>query len=286
MGTTRLSAEGAVGRGLSPAIWQAYGFIGGNFYDPSRRGFLFDDFARFPTMTSATDQDGYYTYQDTGVTIAPYSTTDTSEEEFGIVQIAGNDAEDDEGHLELGDGTAGLVRIDNTAGERCVVCAECRMKRTSVTDAHTGFYFGLAEPGISAADAMVDETHALVAKDFVGFCALAASNDELDAVYSIASGSLVQVTDNADTPVADTWMKLGILYDPLEASGKKLKFFVDGAEISYDTPVTDAVIAAGTAFPTDEELTLCFLTKNETQDTTAHASYLDWWAIGSYCVDV
>jgi hypothetical protein len=286
MGTTRLSAEGAVGRGLSPAIWQAYQFIGGNFSDPSRMLFHFDDFVKFPTMTSATDQDGYYTYQDTGVTIAPYATLDTSEEEWGVVQIAGNDAEDDEGHLELGDGTAGLVRIDNTVGHRCVVAAECRMKRTTVTDAHTGFYFGLAEPAISGADAMVSETHALIAKDFVGFGALQGSNDEVDALYSIGSGSAVQVTDNAATAVADTWMKLGILYDPLAEANGKLKFFVDGVEISYDTAVTDAIIAAGTAFPTDEELTLCFLTKNETQDTTAHASYLDWWAIGAYNVDV
>ena len=69
MGTTRLSAEGAVGRGLSPAIWQAYGFIGGNFNDPSLKPFFFDDFARMPVMASATAQGAYLTYQDTGVTI-------------------------------------------------------------------------------------------------------------------------------------------------------------------------------------------------------------------------
>lgn len=288
MGTTRLSAEGAVGRGLSPAIWQAYGFIGGNFMDPSRVGFHFDDFVNFPTMTSVTDQDGYYTYQDGGVTIAPYAVIDNSKGEFGVVRIAGNDADNDEGHLELGDGTAGLVRIDNTAGSRCVVAFEARIRRVSVTDNHTAFAFGLGEPGFSAAEGLVDDTGALVAagKDFLGFQTLTASNEEIDAVYMIGGTATVnQITDNAGTAVAATWHKLGGVYDPFAESGKKIKLFIDGVEIAYTTPVTDAVIAAGTAFPTDEELTLVLLTKNGDVGTTAHETDIDWWAVGSMWVD-
>lgn len=285
MGTLRHTAESAVKRGLSPGIWQAYGFIGGNFYDPSLRPFYFDDFPKFPTMASATEEDGHITYQDTGVTIKPCADTDNSEGEFGIVEIAGNDADNDEGHLELGGAVGGLVRIDDTVGERCIVAFECRMKRTTVTDNHTAFAFGLGEPGFAAADALVDDTAALVAagKDFVGFQTLTASNEEIDTVYMIASGSTVQVKDNAGTAVADTWIKLGGVYDPRAPADQKMKYFIDGVELG-DHP-TDAVIAAGTAFPTDEELTLILLTKNGDAGTTEHLTYLDWWAVGSYCVD-
>jgi hypothetical protein len=286
MGTTRISAEGSVGRGLSPAIWQAYGFIGGNLYDPSLKPFFFDDFMNLGLYADSTCQGGMVTHQDTGVTIQQCASLDNSEGECGVLEVAGNDAEDDEGYIELGGATGGIVRIDPTAGERAVVAFEARIKRTTVTDDHTAFAFGIGEPGFAAQDAITADTGVLAAKDFVGFQTLMESNEEIDAIYSIGSGSVVQITDNCATSVADTWMKFGGIYDPLEASGKKLRMFIDGTEISYDTPVTDAIISAGTAFPTDEELTLVFLTRNNTQDTTAHAAFMDWWAVGTFPVDV
>lgn len=286
MASTRHEAEGAITRGLSPAIWQAYGFTGGNAGDPSYRGFFFDDFANLGLMASATSQGGLITYQDTGVTVQQCAAADNSEGEFGVLEVAGNDADNDEGHVELGGGTAGLVRLDPTAGERAVVAWEARIKRTSVTDTHTAFAFGIGEPGFAAANGLVDDTAVLVAagKDFVGFQTLTASNEEIDTVYQITStGTAVQVKDNAGTSVADTWMKLGCVYDPLAESGKTMKFFLDGVELGDS--VTDAVIAAATAFPTDEEMTLLLLTKNGDAGTTAHEVYCDWWALGAYCVD-
>jgi hypothetical protein len=281
-----MSAESAVLRGLSPAIWQAYGFIGTGGFDPSYRPFFFDDFAAVPKMASATAQGPYYTYQDTGVTIQGCASADNSEGEFGILEITGNDADNDEGHIELGAGVHGLVRIDTTAGERAIVVAEICMKRTSVTDDHTAFAWGLGEPAFCAANALVDDTGAMVAagKDFVGFQSLCASNEEIDTIYTIGGTATVnQVKDNAGTAVADTWIKLGIVYDPNGAANHKLKFFIDGVELGDS--VTDAIIAAGTAFPTDEELTLVLLTKNGDAGTTAHGTFADWWAVGAYCVD-
>mgnify|MGYP006908271755 FL=1 len=128
MGSVRLSAEGGIGRGLSPAIWQAYKFIGGNYGDPSLHPMCFEDFANFGVYATATSQGGFITYQDTGVTIQPAADADNSEGEFGVAEIANNDADNDEGHLELGAGTSGLVRIDPTSGERAVVAMEARIK--------------------------------------------------------------------------------------------------------------------------------------------------------------
>lgn len=288
MGTTRLSAEGAVGRGLSPAIWQAYGFIGGTLGDPSLFPFFFDDFANVPLFTTNTTNimaNGYRTYQDDGVSIQNCLAGDNSEGEFGVLEITGNDAAHDEGSIEIGGGKNGLVRIDPTAGERAVVAFEARLKQTAITTGGVCFAIGLAEPGYADADALVDTTGLLVAagKDFVGFNTVLTSNSEIDTAYQITStGTAVQVKDNAGTMVADTWIKLGGVYDPLAESGKTMKFFIDGVELGDS--VTDAIIAAGTAFPTDEEMTLMLATKVLT--ATAAPFYMDWWGIGSYPVDV
>lgn len=284
MGTTRLSAEGAVGRGLSPAIWQAYGFIGGNFSDPSLKPMFFDDFEKLGVMATATSQGGYITYQDTSVTIQQCAATDNSEGEFGVLEVAHDGTAHDEGSIELGSGVSGLVRIDDTVGERAVVAAEARIKVPTVVVGDCCFAFGLAKAGQASADAIVDTTGALDGSgvDFVGFQTLLGSNSEIDTVYAIDStATTVQVKDNAGTMVLDTWIKLGMVFDPMAETNKKMKFFIDGTELG--DYVTDAIIAAGTAFPTDEELTLLFATKILTASATT--AYMDWWAVGSYSVD-
>jgi hypothetical protein len=286
MASTRHEAEGAIGRGLSPAIWQEHGFIGGGMVgDPSYRGFFFDDFAKLGVMASATSQGGYITYQDTGVLIQQAAAADNSEGEFGLLEVSVNDADNDEGSIELGAGTGGLVRMDPTVGERAIVAFEARIKKVSVTDNVTAIALGLGEPGFAAADALVDDTGALVAagKDFVGFQTLHASAEEIDTVYTIGGTATVnQVKDNAGTMVADTWIKLGIVYDPLAETDKSLQFFIDGVKLGDS--VTDAIITAGTAFPTDEELTPVLLTKTGSA-TTSTEVYVDWWAVGAFCTD-
>ena len=293
MGTTRLSAQGAVGRGLSPAIWQAYGFTGGNHGDKSLKPFFFDDFANLGLMASTVSQGGYITLQEGDSTIQQCAACDNSEGEFGVLEISDIDADKEEASIELGSAAAGLVKISATSGERAIVAFEARIKRTTVTDNHLSFAIGLGEPGWAVTNALLDDTNALYAggtgKDFVGFSTLAASNEEIDVLYSIGStAASVPIMDNAGTAVADEWSKLGMVYDPNAAADKKLKFFIDGVEIVYaltDTPVTDAVITAKTAFPTDEELTLVLLTKNGDETDTNRPLQMDWWGVGSYNVD-
>jgi hypothetical protein len=286
-GTVRLSAEGTVNRGLSPEIWQAYGLIG-TTNDPSRKPFFFDDFAGGPVLASATAQAAYKTLQEGGSLIQQYTVVDNAQEEFGVLVFDTNDADNEETHLELGGGVAGLVRLDDTAGSRSVVAWEARIRRTTVLDNELVFAVGLGEPGFAATNALVDDTGAMVAagKDFVGFQTLAASNEEIDAIYTIGGTATVnQVKDNAGTAVAATYNKLGCVFDPLQADGEKLRYYIDGAEITYGTKVTDAVIAAGTAFPTDEEMTLVLLSKNTDGTPAEHNLFIDWWAVGSYLVD-
>ena len=284
MGTTRLSAQGTVGRGLSPAIWQAYGFIGGDFSDPSLKQFFFDDFANLGVQASTVSQGGYITLQEGASTIQQYGTIDNSQEEFGVLAIESFDGTHEEASIELGAGAGGMVRLDTTVGSRAVVAWEARIRRTTVTDSHTSFAFGLAEPGLAAAGTLADTTAILASKDFIGFQTLAASNEEVDAIYRTDGQALGTVTDNAGTAVAATYQKYGCVFDPLARDGKKMRFFIDGAEISYDTEITDAVIA-GATFPLDESLTLLLAAVN-TATTTDHPMFMDWWAVGSIPVDI
>ena len=286
MGTTRYSAEGAVGRGLSPEIWQAYGFIGGVNGDPSLFPFFFDDFANLGVYATGTSQGGYITNQDTGVTIQQCASADNSEGEFGVLEMSHDGTAHDEGSIELGSGVSGLVRIDPTVGERAVVAFEARIKIVTVAVGDACFALGLGKAGIYADDMIVDTTGALVAQDFVGFQTLLTSNSEIDAIYSIdTTGVAAGFTDgdNVDTLVADTWVKLGVVYDPLAEADNTMKWFADGVELGCGKQVTDAIITAGTAFPTDQELTPVFGTKILTAAATT--AYMDWWAVGSYCVD-
>ena len=284
MGTTRLSAEGAVNRGLSPAIWQAYGFIGGNQDDPSLIPFFFDDFEKLGVYASATSQGGYITYQDAGVTIQQCAAADNSEGEFGVLEISHDGTASDEGSIELGAGVAGLVAISDTAGERSVIVAEARIKLPTVVVGDACFAFGLAKPGQATADAIETTSGDLdnAGIDFVGFQTLLTSNSEIDTVYAFdGTSATVQVKDNAGTLVADTWIKLGMVYDPYGITDHKMKFFINGVELGDS--VTDAIITAGTAFPTDEELTLLFATK--ILSGGADTAYMDWWAVGSCNVE-
>ena len=291
MGSTRFSAQGAVGRGLSPAIWQAYGFTGGDFGDPSLKPFFFDDFAKLGVMDSTVSQGGYITLQEGSSTIQQCADTDNSKGEFGVLEIGTFDGNNEEASIELGSGVGGLVRIDPTSGERAVVAFEARIKRTTVTDDHTSFAIGLGQPGWAVTNALHDDTCAIYAdgtmKSFVGFSTTStSSNEEVDAVYAIATVNTVnQVKDNAGTAVADTWQKLGIVFDPYADDGKKVKYFIDGVEIvpTSGSEVTDLILTTGTAFPTDHEMTPVLLAKNS--EAVSHPLYMDWWAVGSYSVD-
>lgn len=283
MGTTRLSAQGTVGRGLSPAIWQAYGFIGGNHSDPSLKPFFFDEFDRLGVLATTVVQGPYVTLQEGASTIQQCTTVDNSLEEFGVLELAAFDGANEEASIELGGGTGGIVNLSLTAGSRNVVCWEARIRRTTLLHEHASFAFGLAEPGLAAAATLADTTAVFASKDIIGFQTLNDSNSEVDAIYRAAGQTLGLVTDNAGTAVAATYQKYGCVFDPLASDGQKMRFFIDGAEIAYDTAVTDAVLA-GATFPLDEPLTL--LLAAITVEAVAHPVFMDWWAVGSYNVDL
>lgn len=221
------------GRGPSGAIWGKCDVLG-MIEDPNKGFHFFEDFLNAPVFASATSQNGFITYQDTGVTIKGLAT-----EVGGVLQIAGADADNDEGSIQTGGGNAGMVKFNSSAPKK--IWFETRIRVSSVDQ--VSIFAGLAEEGAAAANLMVDDTGVLVTtKDFVGFRTLVASPAAIDAVYQKGSQTLSTSAD-VDTLVADTWVKLGFYFN-----GSELKFYIDGELVRT---VSDISL---TTFPDGEEL--------------------------------
>jgi hypothetical protein len=280
MGTTRYSAEGPVGRGLSPAIWQAYGFIGGNQNDPSMYGFFFDDFAM---GTSLADGDAVsYAVHNDGGTIAGCPDVDLSEGEFGVLRLTPQAADNDSLAIQMGGNLGNLVKIDDTAGENGVVAFECRIKVATITTGDLRLFFGLAEAGCADDDAIFSDTAATFGdKDYIGFMIKEADGASLIRVFHKASGTQ-DAQDTGDDLVVDTWVKLGLVYDPNGPSNAKVKFFVDGDECTNfaDVRCDSTDLADDTNFPSGEELAPCINLKGGATVAATDYVHVDWWAVG------
>ncbi len=287
MGTTRLSAEGAVGRGLSPEIWQTYGFIGGNNDDPSLNGFFFDDFAEgtnFVTEASAK----YACLNDSGAgTFVADSAVDLSEGEFGVLKGTFDGTEHDQFSIQMGGNVGNIVKIDDADNEAGVVCFECRIKVNTITTGDLRMFFGLAEFGLHADNAFYSDTAAtFVDKDYIGFMVKEADGASLIRQFHKAGADSTpwngDAQDTGDDLVADTWIKLGLVYDPNEASDRLIKFFIDGSECTNagDTRCDATDLADDDNFPAGEEMSPLILAKAADNTANLDALYIDWWAVG------
>jgi hypothetical protein len=254
-------------RGLSARIWGRLPVknwsvgLGGRYF--------FDDFLNHPAHISAQTIGNYASYIDTGVTLKQ-----SASEPTGALEVAGNDADNDEGSIISGGGAGGMVALDATGAGR--VAFECRFKKASIADNALGFFVGLSEESSQAANALVDNTGVVADKDFIGFSVLADDGDSLDFTWR-TSGQTVQVHADIATMAADTYMKMGFLYDPAHPDDKKIKIFIDNG-VEESVYVTKTQLAAAT-FPDDEELCL-FLATKQMAGTDAVLSQLDWWALG------
>ena len=282
MGTTRLSAEGAVGRGLSPEIWQPYGFIGGNFYDPSLRGFFFDDFALLPVLADG-DATSYATHIDATGSVQNEASVDLSEGEFGVLRFSHDGGDNDQISIQMGGNVGTLVKIDDTAGEDAVVAFECRTKVATITTGDLRLFWGLAEEGCSADNAIFADNAATFGdKDYIGYMIKEADGASLIRVFHKASGTQ-DAQDTGDDLVADTWIKLGFVYDPNQSTDSLIRFYIDGSECTnFGSARCDSTdLADDTNFPAGEELAPLVLLKCASTAANTDYLYLDWWAVGA-----
>lgn len=237
---------------------------------------IYDDFERAQKHASAGASGGYYTYQDTGVLIQGDDGPPDLGDELGVMTFSTLDTAADEGHLQMCYG--GPMRIDNGSGNTGAVMFETRLKVSDITNNALYVFAGLGT-GPVAADYLVDDTGALKSdKGFIGFLLKADDGDQMDTVFQAANQTMNTVEANAVKLVANTYVKLGLKYDPNEVASKKIKFYVDGVEQNTKVSTTD--IDAAT-FPEGEALTPMILCKSGAAGL-ADTLKVDWVAAVQY----
>lgn len=258
MGQSHVSYRGSGDNGhrLSDSIWRRHGVPElTEILNGQVDGWVLeDDFLDCPTFATTVVQKGYLTYQDTGVTMQ--SATGATGQ-GGVLEVAGNDADNDEGSIVANPLGAPFI-ISDTAAEEYGLAAEFRIKKASIADNALSFFIGLSEEATAAANALVDDTGVVADKDHIGFSCVAAAGETVNWVYKKAGQTAQTALAAAHTLVADTYVKLGFLYLPTRKASKRIACFVNGVEQS--TYITSTNIAAAT-FPDGEELTFHFATK-------------------------
>jgi hypothetical protein len=265
------------GRGPSPGLWQnlPYPEI---ISDPARGYFFFDDFCGAGTLgphgdnsaAAVTEKNGpYITFQSivAGMAINDWSPSGLQTEHGGIVRLA---CDGDNEAAVLKQFMTPFMLKHSGIGKFAM---EARIRIDNISDTQNDIFVGLVEQLVpTAAIPITATTPALADKNLVGFQRTGDNGDDIRTVYKAdgqgtAGGTVVK--DSALVPVADTWYKLGMLYDP---SDNYLRFFVDGEELADTYLVTST---AGNPFPNDVPMGLCLAIVNAAAVTTYVD--LDWW---------
>lgn len=263
----RLNLQELTDRYMSPALW-ADCPIAELRENPTLGVFDGDDFNNFSDHISDQSVQKYDSYIDTGVTFQQLAGV-----HGGVVELAGNDADNDEGVLS---GHGPVINIqDAKANKRCWF--EARVKKASIANDALAMFIGLAFDhgnGVPVAKTLclTDNDGALGAFSFIGFHTDQADGDALDFVYK-ADGQSAQVKiAGVHTWVADTYVKLGFMYDPFRPPAERIVVFVNNQEQS--TYVTETNLTEAT-FPDNEPLAPVWCGKVGT--AAESKAQMDWW---------
>lgn len=269
--------RGSDASGLSPRVWQK---LSSNIMhsDGSNRLFLIgDDFGSIHHAGTLTDLFSDHPYTIYSTDTSNHTVVGAADENGGVLQLnidSGAGANEDL-YIGLGDGTQQLCQLSDTAGADFITAFECRVKKSSITTQL--LTCGLGGPGIAADGGIIDTNGGPMAnKAFIGFNVLADDYDSVDFCYQGASQTRNDHNANIHTVVADTFVKLGFVYDPTEVASKRIKVYVDNVEQS--TYVTATEIATAD-FPDAEALTFFFGQKGVAGSAALEAC-IDWWALG------
>lgn len=266
---------------LSPIIWGVRTFVDAAQQFQLEDGvFMYDDFENVPDLSNDAERDKYQSYIDTGNTVkgtALISESSVAKRAIGTLSLDTDATDNDECGIGTGGGIGVAVVISDTSGYSSRVCFECRIAFAQVADTKSGVFIGLTEEGLANADGILNDDGTLQSKDFIGFWRDETDGDQIDVVYR-KNGQALQTT-KADALgsalVADTFVKMGFVYDPTYPTAQRIKFFFD--EVELGSYVTGTNIAAAT-FPDAEELVFTFMMKNA--GAAAASVDLDWWAVG------
>lgn len=159
------------------------------------------------------------------------------------------------------------------------LCFEARVKTSTITDTKHGLFLGLIDAAALSATVPIAAAGTLADENFVGFHRLEGDGDAFDTVYKANGVTQVTVGADAVTVVADTWLKLGFVYEPSDSNGVYyLTFYKNGIPLADKKQIPSA---AGTDFPNDVRLGFVFALLNATASTPG-TSTIQWARIAQY----
>lgn len=222
--------------------------------------FIFDDFLHGPIVAAGAEAGTglYKGFASTGGAVA-------TGDEWGGTLILSSDGDNEGASF----GTRNFpFQISRSHGK---LWFECRIKTSTITDTKHGIFVGLIDNSTLSATVPIAADGTLADENFVGFHRLEGDGDYFDTVYKADGVTQVSVDTDAIAIVADTYVKLGMKFDPRT---NKLTFYKDGVALA-DTKTIPS--ANGTDFPNDVRLGLVLAVLNATA-TTPGETEIDWWA--------
>jgi hypothetical protein len=264
--------------GPSPRIWADCPW---DRQDPALGFGFFDDFLGFQDPTTAKAY-GPYLILDTGD-----STLSGDAQAGGACKLLVTTDNEDCG-IKLGDALSAPFKIPANSGSVGKLWFECRVKKNAITDNLGNFFVGLAEKDALAANFVADAANDFADKGLIGFWnmetdATAGDSSTIDLVCQKAGAGFDVIDDDVARLVADTYMKLGFVYDPNAPKNKRIKFFIDGVEwqgayVGEDAGDATVYLGDTTNFPGDVLLApILYLSAGGASDMIVH---MDWW--GAY----
>ena len=256
----------------SPVIW-ADCPTAEMLHDPSVGFHWYDSFEDYvSTATTVINKSGYPVFEGS-------STLDgvagSSAGELAVFTTA-----DDEGCSFQVGGTKGAPFVIPASRSGGKLWFECRVKRSVITDDKCGWFVGLAGEAAGTVNFIADAGNDFGDFDLLGFWADEGDGDSIDIVTQKTSAAFDTILADAVTMVADTYVKLGFVYDPNEPDpAKMIRFYKDGADLGTYVGLAsgDATVYQEdtTNFPGGEEMSLLISAKAAHADD--HTVTLDWW---------
>jgi len=189
-------------------------------------------------------------------------------DEKGVIKLDQDGTDDDVTVVTTGDNVTGLVKV--TSGDQKKMWFEARVKLSTITDGDLAAFIGLTEEGQAADGKPLGAAGAIGDIDHIGFSVKEDDGDALELAYTKA-GQADATPVALATLVADTYVRLGLKFEPLD---NKVHVYVDGVEIK-----DAAISAAATNFPSGEKLAVTFAIASGANGADGDGMYVDWFCV-------
>lgn len=240
----------------------------------------FDDFdaaGLIPaTLTTQITYPPYKIHANANTGIVQPTTFNSVETPGGFLGLLGDSDGDD---ASIADFSAShLMSGSNTYTQR--ICFEARIAVSAITTLTAGWFVGLAEVDaitLTSSSPWTQTTDATSTEgSYLGFFKAEAGTTAIQTAVNDRAAAFTAIDATAGTLAANTWTKLGLIYD-VSKTAECVTFFQDGVPLA--TKYTSTQLAATTNLKANPLGRL--ITVHTSSGGAYPTLYLDWWKVSS-----